>query len=170
MKPIHAILLGSLLLGTASANELPDLGDASAVVLSPLQEEMIAGQIMRDVMSSSQVSHDAEITDYIQNLGYRLAAAGPDPRQKFNFFVVQDNTINAFAMPGGVIGVHTGLILAANNESELAAVIGHEIGHVVQRHLARMIAQQERDLAELRTQVQRLSAPARHTRAETLGQ
>jgi predicted Zn-dependent protease len=63
----------------------------------------------------------------------------------FNFFVVRDNSINAFAMPGGVIGVHTGLILASNNESELASVLGHEVGHVTQRHLARMLAQQKYD-------------------------
>ncbi|MEY3747716.1 MAG: hypothetical protein RL194_1175 [Pseudomonadota bacterium] len=149
MKLIYAMLLSALMLPAvlpaASANELPDLGDVSATVLSPLQEQMIANQIMRDVMRSNQVSRDVEINDYIHNLGYRLVSHGPDKRQSFNFFVVQDNTINAFAMPGGVIGVHTGLILAANNESELAGVLGHEIGHVVQRHLARMMAQQKQD-------------------------
>lgn len=145
MKVIFAILFCMLIFPAASANELPDLGDVSATVLSPLQEQAIANQIMRDVMRSNQVVSDPEINDYVQNLGYRLAANGPDKRQQFNFFVVQDNTINAFAMPGGVVGVHTGLILAANNESELAGVIGHEIGHVVQRHLARMLAQQKQD-------------------------
>ncbi|CAG0985509.1 Beta-barrel assembly-enhancing protease [Methylophilaceae bacterium] len=145
MKLIYTILLCVLVMPAASANELPDLGDVSATVLSPLQEQAIANQIMRDVMRSNQVVSDPEIVDYIQSLGYRLAANGPEKRQQFNFFVVQDNTINAFAMPGGVIGVHTGLILAANNESELAGVIGHEIGHVVQRHLARMLAQQKQD-------------------------
>ena len=83
--------------------------------------------------------------DYLNALGNRLAAASSDKHQKFNFFVVQDNSINAFAMPGGVIGVHTGLFLAANNESELAGVLGHEIGHVTQRHLARMLASQKYD-------------------------
>lgn len=129
----------------ALADGLPELGDYSATVLSPLQEQAIANQIMRDVMSSDEVVRDVEINDYVQNLGYRLGANGPDKRQSFNFFVVQDNSINAFAMPGGVIGVHTGLILAANNESELAGVLGHEIGHVVQRHMARMMANQKRD-------------------------
>lgn len=145
MKVIYAILLGLWLAPVAVANELPDLGDISARVLSPLQEQAIANEIMRDVMRSNQVVSDPEVNDYIQRLGYRLAANGPDKRQQFNFFVVQDNTINAFAMPGGVIGIHTGLILAANTESELAGVIGHEIGHVVQRHLARMLAQQKQD-------------------------
>jgi predicted Zn-dependent protease len=145
MKPVYAILLCALCVPLALADGLPELGDASATVLSPLQEQAIANQIMRDVMSSGDVVSDVEITDYVQNLGYRLVANGPDQRQPFNFFVVQDNTINAFALPGGVIGVHTGLILAANSESEMASVLGHEIGHVVQHHMARMLAQQKRD-------------------------
>lgn len=127
------------------ADELPELGDYSATVMSPLQEQAIANMIMRDVMSSPDVVRDVEINDYIAALGYRLAANSPNPRQGFNFFVVQDKTINAFAMYGGVIGVHTGLLMAANSESELASVLGHEIGHVVQRHLARMVASQKRD-------------------------
>ncbi len=128
-----------------SANELPDLGDVSATVMSPLQEQAIADQIMREVAISDDVVRDVEISDYLQALGTRLVANGPEKRQRFNFFVVQDKTINAFAMPGGVIGVHTGLILGANSESELASVLGHEIGHVTQRHLARMLAAQKTD-------------------------
>lgn len=124
---------------------LPDLGDVSQTVLSPLDEQRIAEQIMREVVVSDEVVQDVEVTDYVQALGNKLTAASPDKQQKFNFFVVQDNSINAFAMPGGVIGVHTGLILASNSESELASVLGHEIGHVTQRHLARMLAQQKYD-------------------------
>ncbi|MBM3350735.1 MAG: M48 family metallopeptidase [Betaproteobacteria bacterium] len=127
------------------ANELPDLGDVSATVLSPLQERAIAEQILREVAVSDEVLHDVEVTDYLKALGARLVANGPDRQQKFNFFVVQDRSINAFAMPGGVIGVHTGLMLSANSESELASVLGHEIGHVTQRHLARMLASQKYD-------------------------
>lgn len=145
MKLIYTILLATLFVPIALADELPDLGDVSATVLSPLQEKKIAEQIMRDVMSSDEVVSDPEVTDYVQNLGMRLASNGPDKTQWFNFFVVRDNSINAFAMPGGVIGVHTGLIVAASNESELAGVLGHEIGHVVQHHMARMLAQQKTD-------------------------
>lgn len=141
------ILAFSMLLHASMtfADDLPELGDVSATVLSALQEQAIAEQILREVAVSDSVLHDAEVTDYLQGLGTRLVANGPDNRQKFNFFVVQDPTINAFAMPGGVIGVHTGLLLAANSESELASVLGHEIGHVTQHHLARMIASQKYD-------------------------
>lgn len=143
---VASIIVTSLAsVSPAVANELPDLGDVSATVMSPLQEQEIAEQIMRQVAVSDDVLSDAEVSDYLQSLGARLVANGPDKRQQFNFFVVQDPSINAFAMPGGVIGVHTGLILASNNESELASVLGHEIGHVTQRHLARMLASQKYD-------------------------
>ena len=126
-------------------SSLPDLGDVSQTVLTPLDEQYIGDQIMREVASSDEVLQDIEVIDYLNALGNKLAAASPDKQQKFNFFVVQDNSINAFAMPGGVIGVHTGLILATNSESELASVLGHEIGHVTQRHMARMLAKQKTD-------------------------
>jgi beta-barrel assembly-enhancing protease len=129
-----------------SSNNLPDLGDISQTVLTPQQEQRIAAQIMRDVYNSNEVLQDIEITDYIQALGRKLAASSSDKHQEFNFFVVNDNSINAFAMPGGVIGVHTGLIIGTNSESELASVLGHEIGHVTQRHLARMLASQQYDV------------------------
>jgi beta-barrel assembly-enhancing protease len=124
---------------------LPDLGDVSQTVLTQQDEDRIGAQIMRDVSTSDDVVQDIEIIDYLNALGNRLVAASPDKLQKFNFFVVQDNSINAFAMPGGVIGVHTGLIAVSNSESELASVLGHEIGHVSQHHLARMLASQKYD-------------------------
>lgn len=128
-----------------SSNNLPELGDVSQTVLSPLDEQRIAEQILREVAVSDDVLQDVEVIDYLQGLGNRLAAASDDKRQVFNFFVVNDPSINAFAMPGGVIGVHTGLLLATNSESELASVLGHEIGHVTQHHLARMLAKQKTD-------------------------
>lgn len=126
-------------------SNLPELGDNSQTVLSAQDEQRIGQQIMHDVIISDDVVQDAEVVDYLQNLGNRLVLASDSKQQQFNFFVVRDNSINAFAMPGGVIGVHTGLFLAANSESELASVLGHEIGHVTQHHLARMLAQQKTD-------------------------
>jgi beta-barrel assembly-enhancing protease len=141
-KPLNTDIRNPTNLDTS----LPDLGDVSQTVLSPQDETYIGSQIMREVAVSDDVLQDIEVIDYLQNLGNRLAAASPDKEQKFTFFVVKDNSINAFAMPGGVIGVHTGLILASNSESELASVLGHEIGHVTQRHLARMLAKQKTDM------------------------
>jgi predicted Zn-dependent protease len=124
---------------------LPDLGDESQTVLTPIEERRIGEQIMRDIAVSNEVVQDVEILDYLNSLGNRLVAASADKQQKFNFFLVQDNSINAFALPGSIIGVHTGLILATNSESELASVLGHEIGHETQHHLARMLASQKYD-------------------------
>lgn len=129
----------------ALADGLPELGDSSQLVLSLQDERRIAQEILRDVSTHGAVVNDIEVVDYLQDLGLRLAAHSPDPQQRFTFFVVRDDSINAFAMPGGVIGVHTGLLLAAGSESELASVLGHEIGHVVQRHIARMLSQQKQD-------------------------
>lgn len=140
-KPLNTDIKSPTNLDTS----LPDLGDISQTVLTPQDEQRIAEQILREVAVSDEVLQDVEVTDYLQALGNKLAAASPDKQQMFNFFVVRDNSINAFAMPGGVIGVHTGLILASNSESELASVLGHEVGHVTQRHLARMLAQQKYD-------------------------
>ena len=85
---------------------------------------------------------DVEVEDYLNRLGDRLVAAGAGAGLPFQFFGVSDPTLNAFAMPGGNIGVHTGLILAAQSESELAGVLSHEIAHVTQRHIARMVGKQ----------------------------
>jgi len=129
----------------ALANDLPDLGDSSQLILSAKEEQATAREILKAVAESSEIVQDPEIVDYLKTLGDRLVAYSSNKRQQFSFFAVEDTSINAFAMIGGVIGVHTGLLLAANNESEVASVLSHEIAHVTQRHLARMIAQQKND-------------------------
>jgi predicted Zn-dependent protease len=142
----HHLLLGLLLLTPAALAEgLPDLGDYAQTVLPPQEERRIGEEIMRDIRASGEMVTDVEVADYLASVGYRLVANSSDNQQAFSFFVIQDPTINAFALPGGFIGVHTGLIQNARSESELASVLAHEIGHVVQRHLARMVAQQQRE-------------------------
>jgi predicted Zn-dependent protease len=144
VKFVYLFLL-LLCVPNALADGLPDLGDSSQLALTAQDERRIGEEIMRDVNASGDVIKDIEVVDYMQNLGYRLAASSGDSPQKFTFFVVQDPSINAFALPAGIIGVHSGLIMASSSESELASVVSHEIGHVTQRHIARMIAQQKQD-------------------------
>jgi len=123
---------------------LPDFGDASASAISPLQEQRMGADFMRALRSSVKIIEDPEITEYIQSLGYRLLAhADPQP-YPYTFFIVADTSINAFAGPGGYIGVHSGLILASESESELASVLAHEIAHVTQHHLLRAIDKSNR--------------------------
>ena len=97
---------------------------------------------MREIRADRTYYDEAEATDYINGLGNRLASRSIEARQHFEFFLIRDSQINAFALPGGFIGVNTGLILAAQTESEVAGVMAHEIAHVTQRHIARMLQQQ----------------------------
>jgi beta-barrel assembly-enhancing protease len=121
---------------------LPTLGDVAADDLSPSNERKLGDSIMREVRRDPAYLADPDTTEYLTRLGYQLVAASPAKYQDFNFFAVRDPMLNAFALPGGYIGVHSGLVLATQSESELAAVVGHEIGHVEQRHIARMLAKQ----------------------------
>lgn len=127
----------------APAQALPDLGDVAQSDFSPLQERQLGESIMREIRADPSYYDDAEAVDYINKLGDRLAASSPDVRQRFEFFLIRDSQINAFALPGGFIGVNTGLILSAQSESEVASVLAHEIAHVTQRHIARILAQQK---------------------------
>jgi len=125
---------------------LPELGDASQADLSPAQEKKLGDTIIRQVRASGAYMNDPEVNDYLNELGQRLVSASKDAKQDFEFFAVPDSQINAFALPGGYIGVHTGLILLTQSESELASVLAHEISHVTQHHIARMIAGQRDSL------------------------
>ena len=126
------------------ANNLPELGDYSSSKISESDEIFIGRQILFQVNQSDSIIRDIEISDYLDLLGKRLINASTDPAKKIEFFIVSDPSINAFAMLGGVIGVHSGLFLASNTESELASVISHEIAHINQKHISRFLLQQER--------------------------
>lgn len=132
-----------LLVPTVLAQNLPDLGEAAQSAFTPAQERQLGQSIMKEARADPSFYDDAEVTDYVTAVGNRLAARGADTRQSFEFFMMRDPQINAFAMPGGKIGVHTGLIVAAQSESEMAGVLGHEIAHVTQRHIARMVSNQQ---------------------------
>lgn len=122
--------------------DLPDLGEAASADLSPAMEARIADEIVREIRRSALLIDDAELSDYLNRLGQRLVAAAPESPQQFRFFLIKDDSINASAFVGGVVIVHSGLILAAQSESEVASVLAHEIAHVTQRHIARMLAKQ----------------------------
>lgn len=139
------VLLVALLWPAISAAQgldlsLPDLGDPSASALPAEEEARIGAAMMREIRQEVDLVEDPAINAYIRDLGTRIAAAIDSPQSSFQFFVVEDPRINAFAMPGGYVGVHSGLIAASRTESELGAVIAHELSHVTQRHIARRVA------------------------------
>ncbi|OAI13627.1 peptidase M48 Ste24p [Methylomonas lenta] len=119
--------------------QLPDMGDSSGALISPAEEKEFGAAFFRNLHSQTEISQDLEIQQYIQSIGRQLATNSDNPSTPFYFFVVMDPDINAFAGPGGYIGVNSGLILLTEAESELASVMAHEIGHVTQRHLYRQI-------------------------------
>ncbi len=141
-KAVLAVLLATAVVAAgASADDinLPDMGSPADALLSKSTEAQIGRAIMRDIRASGMVVEDPQIAEYINEIGHRIAAQANDGDHEFTFFVVNDPRINAFALPGGYIGVHTGLIEASRNESELAGVVAHEVAHVTQRHIARAV-------------------------------
>lgn len=115
--------------------ELPDIGDPTGTLMTPQEEAALGESFYRSLHGQAEVNQDPEVVDYIQSLGDKLTANSDNPIQRFTFFVVDEPVINAFAGPGGYVGVNSGLILLSDEESELASVMAHEIAHVTQRHL-----------------------------------
>ncbi len=122
------------------SNQLPELGDYSTSIISSAEEQKLGREFMRDARRSLSFIEDPELHDYLNQLGQRLAANSDGGGVDFSFYLVKDPALNAFAVPGGYISVHTGLILATRHESELASVLAHEVAHITQRHLPRMLA------------------------------
>lgn len=124
--------------------KLPDLGNPSDSVMSEDDEARYRKEIRQQMYAYQMIMTDPVVASYIYHLGYRLAAHSDKPTQGFDFFVVPADVINASAYPGGLIVVYSGLILETDTESELAGVLAHEIAHVSQRHISRMIAKQQK--------------------------
>src|SRR5881397_709740 len=137
-----AVSLATMPVSFAQQN-LPELGDPSAAFLSGAQERKLGEAVMRQIRGSGGYLNDPEVNGYLNELGNRLVTAIPGAPFDFEFFAVNDPTINAFALPGGFVGVNTGLILLTQTESELASVLAHEISHVTQHHIARSISNQK---------------------------
>jgi len=126
----------------AAGDDLPDIGSPSDSVLSKGRASQIGRSVLMQLRAAGQVLEDPEIDEYLDGLGHRLSAHAQDGDQSFEFFIVNDPGINAFALPGGYVGVNSGLIVTTKRESELAGVLAHEIAHVTQKHIARRASAQ----------------------------
>ena len=129
----------------AAQSSLPELGDSSGALVTGQQEKKLGQEAMREIRASGAYLNDPEVNAYLNELGQRILTANPGIRERFEFFAVADPAINAFAMPGGYIGVNMGLVLLCQSESELASVLAHEISHVTQKHYARMVDDQRKN-------------------------
>ena len=138
-----SMLLLSLSVAAQQGARLPDMGSTTTRVLSPEQERTFARDFERFLRANNLLIEDPLITDYFNEMGFRLVSYSSRSNAPFRFFVIRDPSINAFAAPAGVIGLHSGLILTAHTEAEVAGVVAHEIAHITQDHLARAMEAQQ---------------------------
>lgn len=142
---IFVSALSILALGTISVsavntkNDLPEIGVVASSAISLDKEVLIGDALMRQLRGQAPIINDPLLDEYIQDIGNRLVAQADNVKFPYKFFIINSPDINAFAFFGGHIGIHTGLIFNARNESELASVLAHEVSHVTQRHIARSI-------------------------------
>jgi beta-barrel assembly-enhancing protease len=138
---LSALATAGAMNAAADANsvDLPRIGEPADVALSPMEELRIGGKITAELYARDYILEDPEVTEYIAALAWRLVAAAEAEPPDLTVFVMRDSRINAFALPGGFLGINAGLITTARNESELAGVLAHELAHVTQRHIARTI-------------------------------
>ncbi len=141
-QALSALLSIALVFGQTAASataplNLPDMGNSAETIMSPEEARRLGENFIRQARQSLEIIDDPDINAYVQSLGNQLAAGSLQTSYGFHFFVIKDPSINAFAVPGGYIGIHSGLILATEEEGELASVIAHEIAHVTQHHIER---------------------------------
>lgn len=118
---------------------LPDMGASSDTILSRKEEEEYAKALVRQMRAYEVLNEDPLINAYFEDMGFRLVANSDRPDKPFTFVVINQSVVNAFAAPGGVVALYSGLILAADDENEVAGVLAHEVAHVTQQHLYRAI-------------------------------
>jgi len=143
---ITAAAVFALAHATAPAQDsLPDIGSSAGRLLTPHQQEEYGSMLLAQLRHYEYVLEDPLVDDWLDTLGTRLAANSDNPKQPFTFFMLRERQVNAFATLGGYIGVNAGLVLAAEREDEVAAVLSHEIAHVSQEHVLRGVERAQRD-------------------------
>ncbi|MEZ5463828.1 MAG: M48 family metalloprotease [Lysobacteraceae bacterium] len=142
-----ALMLSSTASMAASDGEygLPDIGSSAAVALSPSEQAEYGAETLRELRRYGVVMEDPLLQDWISGLGYRVVAAGERPEQPFTFFLLNFREVNAWATLGGYIAMNAGLVLEADTEDEVAAVLSHEVAHVTQQHILRSVEKAKKD-------------------------
>ncbi|MGB3393808.1 MAG: M48 family metalloprotease [Stenotrophomonas sp.] len=132
-------------LSFAQENKLPDIGSSAGELLTPARQAEYGGMMLRELRNYGYLLDDPLVDDWLQRMGTRLGSNSAQPQQAFTFFMLKDRQINAFATLGGYIGMNAGLVLTAEREDEVAAVLSHEISHVTQQHVLRSVEKAQRD-------------------------
>lgn len=142
-----ALLLAATCLPAPAAraeDKLPSLGDSTSGVVSPETENRLGAAWLRQLRASANLYYDPVVNDYLEHLAWRLASLSDLAEPRLSVVMINDTDINAFSIPGGVLGLNAGLLLHAGSEDELAAVVSHELAHLSQRHYARGVADDQR--------------------------
>ena len=129
----------------AQDSRLPDIGSSANELLNPTRQAEYGGMMLSQLRHYGYVLDDPLIDGWLQSVGHRLAAASDKPQHPFTFFMLKDRQFNAFATLGGYIGANAGLVLAAENEDEVAGVLSHEVAHVTQTHVLRSVERAQKD-------------------------
>jgi predicted Zn-dependent protease len=141
---VISLLLSIPSLANSSAEPLPELGDSAAGLMAPAQEQSLGQAWLRSFRASVPLESDPLVFEYIENLLFKLTSYSNIEDKNLDLVIVSNPTINAFAVPGGIIGVNTGLLLYAESEAQLASVLSHELAHLSQRHFARSVEASQR--------------------------
>ncbi len=139
-KLLFVVLVLLTAAGNARGLNLPSIGDPSRAYLGLNDEQQLGLEIYQQIAGSGVMIQDPFLQEYIDSVGQKIATHAQRDGGRFTFFMINDSDINAFALPGGYIGVYTGLLLATRSEAELAGVLSHEAAHVTQLHIARRFA------------------------------
>ncbi len=136
------VTIALVCVGLAACQAAPVTGRNQLIVLPELQDAQMGLDAYQQILAESEISHDPDLNRRVSEVGRRIAAASPHPDWDWQFTVIEDEEPNAFALPGGKVGVNTGLFKVAENDDQLAAVMGHEIAHAIARHGAERMSQQ----------------------------
>jgi beta-barrel assembly-enhancing protease len=152
MSLLRPLLLSAAILAAtspatpvAAQDGLPEIGSSAAGLISPAEEKRYARRMLAEMRQAGWLMEDPLVEDYLKHLGQRLASHSDWRQQDFTFFMVASRDINAFATLAGYVAVNAGLVLTAEREDELAAVLAHEITHVTQRHIVRSVESARKD-------------------------
>lgn len=146
LRQVIDVTLFSAFAGTCCAapigytGVLPEMGDSDRTTLSPSDASFLGRQVIQNIQDEGDMLTDYDVLAYLNDVGSELVSYSPLAGQDFNFYIIKDKTINAFALPGGYICFNNGLVYVTQSEAELTSVMSHEIGHVVQHHIFRNIA------------------------------
>lgn len=127
------------------SSRLPDMGSSARALLGPTQQREYGQMMLAQLRHYEYVLEDPQLNAWLQGVGNRLANSSDNPGQRFTFFWMKDRQINAFATLGGYVGMNAGLVLAADDEGQMASVLSHEIAHVTQAHVLRSVERAQQD-------------------------